>query len=68
MQRQHKNLLDTIDDVEDFKAKMIRIEQLERLIEGNRAPPEARLQAKLTYEHYEYGPLPCKQEGIKVQI
>jgi len=38
---------------------MRRIYQLEELIESNRAPVEARLQAKLAYEHFEYGALPC---------
>uniref|UniRef100_A0A914LYQ1 Uncharacterized protein n=2 Tax=Meloidogyne incognita group TaxID=654580 RepID=A0A914LYQ1_MELIC len=67
MENQHENLLDTIKDVEMFKEKMRRIYQLEELIESNRAPVEARLQAKLAYEHFEYGALPfanCR-EGIQ---
>uniref|UniRef100_A0A1I8BIM2 TPR_REGION domain-containing protein n=2 Tax=Meloidogyne hapla TaxID=6305 RepID=A0A1I8BIM2_MELHA len=67
MENQHTNLLDTIKDVEMFKEKMRRIYLLEELIESNRAPAEARLQAKLAYEHFEYGALPfanCR-EGVQ---
>lgn len=58
MERQHTHLLATIEDVEDYRKRMARLKQLEQLIEGNRASPESRLQAKLAYEHFTLGPLP----------
>lgn len=39
-------------------SRIDRIKELEEKIEQNRAPARDRLQAKLAYEHYEYGPIP----------
>lgn len=37
---------------------MKKIKDLENLIERNRALPETRLQATLSYEHFTIGPIP----------
>lgn len=71
MENQHKNLLEIIKDKEAYREKsdrkrakniskfrMNRMQELEVLIEQNQASPEARLQAKLAYEHFEFDNLP----------
>uniref|UniRef100_A0A915CY43 Uncharacterized protein n=1 Tax=Ditylenchus dipsaci TaxID=166011 RepID=A0A915CY43_9BILA len=58
MENQHTHLLDTIQDVNEYKEKLKRLKGLEALIESNRASPEVRLQAKLAYQYYTLGPMP----------
>lgn len=75
MENQYDNLLETINESQDFEKKylkflifsifrMKKIKDLENLIERNRALPETRLQATLSYEHFTIGPIP----GIYLNI
>lgn len=56
MERQHSDLLNTIDDVYNLKDRINLLKLLDNLLEGNLASLETRIQSKFAYEYYIAGP------------